>query len=42
MEQELQSLKQLALLELSQAENMDALNELRVKYLGKKGSLTSA
>lgn len=42
MEQELQSLKQLALLELSQADNMDALNELRVKYLGKKGSLTSA
>jgi phenylalanyl-tRNA synthetase alpha chain len=42
MEQELQSLKQLALLELSQSDNMDALNELRVKYLGKKGSLTSA
>ncbi|SFM23221.1 phenylalanine--tRNA ligase subunit alpha [Pelosinus propionicus] len=42
MEQELQSLKQLALLELSQADTMDALNELRVKYLGKKGSLTSA
>ncbi len=42
MEQELQSLKQLALVDLSQVENMDALNELRVKYLGKKGSLTSA
>jgi len=42
MEQELQSLKQQALLELSQVDNMDALNELRVKYLGKKGSLTSA
>ena len=42
MEQELQSLKQQALVELSQVDNMDALNELRVKYLGKKGSLTSA
>jgi phenylalanyl-tRNA synthetase alpha chain len=42
MEQELQSLKQQALVELLQVDNMDALNELRVKYLGKKGSLTSA
>jgi phenylalanyl-tRNA synthetase alpha chain len=42
MEQELQSLKQQALVELSKVDNMDALNELRVKYLGKKGSLTSA
>ncbi|MDF2635146.1 MAG: Phenylalanyl-tRNA synthetase alpha chain [Pelosinus sp.] len=42
MEQELQSLKQLALVDLSQVDNMDMLNELRVKYLGKKGSLTSA
>jgi phenylalanyl-tRNA synthetase alpha chain len=42
MEQKLQSLKQQALEELSQVDNMDALNELRVKYLGKKGSLTSA
>ncbi len=42
MEQKLQSLKQQALEELSQVGTMDALNELRVKYLGKKGSLTSA
>lgn len=42
MEQELQSLKQMAVAELSQAGDMEALNELRVKYLGKKGSLTSA
>ena len=42
MEQELQSLKQQALVELSQVDNLDTLNDLRVKYLGKKGSLTSA
>lgn len=42
MEQKLQSLKQQALEELSQVGTMDGLNELRVKYLGKKGSLTSA
>jgi phenylalanyl-tRNA synthetase alpha chain len=41
MEHELESLKQLALEELALAADMDKLNELRVKYLGKKGSLTS-
>jgi len=42
MEQELQSLKQMAVAELSQVTDMEQLNDIRVKYLGKKGSLTSA
>jgi len=42
MEQQLQSLKEIAVAELSQAMDMEELNELRVKFLGKKGSLTSA
>lgn len=42
MEQELQSLKEIAVVELSQADSIETLNELRVKYMGKKGSLTSA
>lgn len=37
MEQELQSLKQMAVAELSQAVDMEGLNDVRVKYLGKKG-----
>ena len=40
MEQELKEMRQLAIGELSQATSLDSLNELRVKYLGKKGSLT--
>ena len=42
MEQALQSLKQMAVAELSKVTQMEELNDLRVKYLGKKGSLTSA
>lgn len=42
MEQELQSLRSAALAEMLQVNNLEMLNELRVKYLGKKGSLTSA
>lgn len=42
MEQQLQALRQTALAELSAVTDMETLNELRVKYLGKKGSLTSA
>lgn len=42
MEQELESLKQMAVAELLQADSIEALTELRVKYMGKKGSLTSA
>lgn len=42
MEQELQSLRQIALKELTQADTLDAVNEIRIKYLGKKGKLTSA
>lgn len=40
MEQQLESLKQAAFNDLAQVSDMDKLNELRVKYLGKKGSLT--
>jgi phenylalanyl-tRNA synthetase alpha chain len=41
MEQMLKELRQVAVAELSQVTELDNLNELRVKYLGKKGSLTS-
>ncbi|HEY3423651.1 MAG TPA: phenylalanine--tRNA ligase subunit alpha [Negativicutes bacterium] len=41
MEQQLESLKQAASQELNQAADIDNLNEVRVKYLGKKGSITS-
>lgn len=41
MEQELISLRQMAREELSKAADTETLNNLRVKYLGKKGSLTS-
>ena len=41
MEQQLESLRQEAVAELSQASSIDILGELRVKYLGKKGSLTA-
>lgn len=42
MEQELQLLREAALAEMSGVNNLEALSDLRVKYLGKKGSLTSA
>jgi len=42
MEQELNQLRLEAVAELSQAASLEALNDLRVKFLGKKGSLTSA
>lgn len=41
MEQQLREIRQAAVAELPRAESIDALNELRVKYLGKKGSLTA-
>ncbi|SMC94522.1 phenylalanine--tRNA ligase subunit alpha [Sporomusa malonica] len=40
MEQELKSLRETALTELAEIAGKDALNELKVKYLGKKGLLT--
>lgn len=40
MKERLQSLRQEALQELEQAENIQQLNDLRIKYLGKKGPLT--
>jgi phenylalanyl-tRNA synthetase alpha chain len=42
MEQQLNELRQQATIELAQAASAEKLNELRVKYLGKKGSLTAA
>lgn len=42
MREQLHSLQQEAVRELSQASTLETLNELRVKYLGKKGSLTAA
>lgn len=41
MEHELNSLKDTALKELSKIASKEELNELKVKYLGKKGQLTS-
>ncbi|MGL5512021.1 MAG: phenylalanine--tRNA ligase subunit alpha, partial [Sporomusa sp.] len=41
MEQELKLLREAALKELAEIAGKDALNELKVKYLGKKGLLTS-
>lgn len=40
MEQQLSALRQEAIAELNQADCLEALNDLRIKYLGKKGSLT--
>ncbi|WP_248930173.1 phenylalanine--tRNA ligase subunit alpha [Paenibacillus hamazuiensis] len=40
MKDKLEALKQEALQELAQVENQQQLNDLRVKYLGKKGPLT--
>jgi phenylalanyl-tRNA synthetase alpha chain len=42
MEQQLNQLRREAVEELSRPVSMDELNDLRVKYLGKKGSLTAA
>jgi len=41
MEQQLRQLCEVALAEISQATHVDKLQEIRVKYLGKKGSLTA-
>ncbi|MBP2634105.1 MAG: pheS [Firmicutes bacterium] len=41
MERELNSLKETALKELATTTNKEALNELKIKYLGKKGQLTT-
>lgn len=41
MEQELLLLRQSAIQELGEADTLTSLNDLRVKYLGKKGSLTA-
>ena len=41
MEKELASLRHEAAQELAQVTHIDRLNEIRIKYLGKKGSLTS-
>ena len=41
MENQLQALQAEALQEMQQAQTVAALNELKVKYLGKKGSLTA-
>lgn len=40
MEQQLKDLRESAVAELTKADSPDQLNDLRVKYLGKKGSLT--
>ncbi len=40
MEQQLKDLRDSAVAELAATDNPDLLNDLRVKYLGKKGSLT--
>jgi phenylalanyl-tRNA synthetase alpha chain len=41
MEQQLRQLGEVALTEISQVTHVDRLQEIRVKYLGKKGSLTA-
>jgi phenylalanyl-tRNA synthetase alpha chain len=41
MEEQLSKMRAEAVREFGQASNLDGLNELRVKYLGKKGSLTA-
>ena len=40
MKEQLQALKETALSELAAADNLDALKEVRIKYLGKKGPMT--
>ena len=41
MKEKLSKIKEEALLNLENAETLDALEEIRIKYLGKKGELTS-
>ncbi|HWQ62352.1 MAG TPA: phenylalanine--tRNA ligase subunit alpha [Negativicutes bacterium] len=41
MEQQLKELREAAIAELPRAGSLETLNDLRVKYLGKKGSLTA-
>ena len=41
MEQQLKEMRESAVVELAKADILEMLNDLRVKYLGKKGSLTS-
>ena len=41
MEEKLTAIKEAALNEIASAENSAALEEIRVKYLGKKGELTT-
>lgn len=41
MEQQLKELREAAIAELAQVTGLEAAHDLRVKYLGKKGSLTS-
>ena len=41
MKEQIESLKKQALEEIAKSENSKELNDLRVKYLGKKGELTS-
>lgn len=40
MEQQLKSLRQAAITDMQLADSLETLNDLRIKYLGKKGSLT--
>ncbi|MCQ2374122.1 MAG: phenylalanine--tRNA ligase subunit alpha, partial [Phascolarctobacterium sp.] len=40
MQEKLQALKETALAELAAVESLEALKDLRVKYLGKKGPMT--
>ncbi|MDU4962245.1 MAG: phenylalanine--tRNA ligase subunit alpha [Sporomusaceae bacterium] len=41
MRQQLAAIREAALAEFAQTDSLDSLNEFRVKYLGKKGSLTA-
>ena len=41
MKEKLQAIKEKALDRIANSENLDALNEIRVAYLGKKGELTA-
>ena len=41
MEQELQRIKEVALTAIKAATNQQALQDVRVKYLGKKGEVTA-
>ena len=42
MEKQLEQIRQEALLEFEECQDLNKLNELKIKYLGKKGSLTAA